>query len=273
MKTAADLASRSLKLILVEAADAPLEPDEYDDYYDALNDFMAALEADGVRLGYTPVTNGADEVTVPPGAIRGIVANMAIEVAPDYGGKVSPALAQQAMAGMRTLERLGVHIGPTSLPDNLPRGTGNDDQPDRWGTHFGVNIDGVMWLAGNTVATDIVASGTPVRVRGYWKTDGIEGLQFTSTGRLANNSRERYTVNIDAYVTATCATAVTATFILMRNGAEQVETVAASLSATRADATMSVSVVLEAGEYLELWVSNDTDASDITVADARLEVE
>ena len=51
----------ALKRVLVQASDAPLEPDEYQDALDSLNDLMAAYEADGIRLGYTPVDNVEDE--------------------------------------------------------------------------------------------------------------------------------------------------------------------------------------------------------------------
>jgi hypothetical protein len=272
MATALDLANRSLKLIVVEAADSPLEPDEYQDYYDALNDFMADLEVRGVRLGFTTVSNPSDEITVPPGAIRGIVANMAIEVAPDYGATVSQPLVLQAQEGMRALRRLGQAPIRASYPPTLPMGTGNDDYPDDW-THYEADAGGVAWLAGNTTVTDVVTVSTPVRVRGAWVSDGFEALQLTSAGRTTNPRGERVTLTVKASFTATCASSVSANFILMRNGAEQVATTTVALSTTRVDGTISSTVILEPGEYVELWVENTTDATDITVADARLEVD
>ena len=83
MATVAQVAKASLQRILVQASEAPLEPDEYQDYIFALNNYMAQLDAQGVMLGYTVVDSLGDEVTVPTGALRGIIANMAIEVAPD----------------------------------------------------------------------------------------------------------------------------------------------------------------------------------------------
>jgi hypothetical protein len=271
--TALDLASRSLKLILVEAADSPLEPDEYQDYYDALNDFMADLESRGVRLGFTPVTNPADEITVPAGAIRGIVSNMAIEVAPDYGAQVPAALLQRAESGMNALRRIGQQPVRASYPPTLPRGTGNDDYPYSWHSHYDEDASGVAWMVGNTTATALSAVDTPTRVRGEWRTDGFEVLAFSSPGRLTNASGKRMTLEVDVYVTATCGTSVTANVILMRNGAEQVATTSVALSTTRADALVSASVILEAGEHIEVWVENTTDDADITVADARIEVD
>ena len=111
MSTAGDIIQTALKRVLVQASDAPLEPDEYQDALDSLNDLMAAYEADGIRLGYTPVDNVEDEVTVPPGARRGIIANLAIEISADYGGNITAALSRQASEGMQTLRKLGREIG------------------------------------------------------------------------------------------------------------------------------------------------------------------
>jgi len=126
MATVAQVATASLKRILVQAADAPLEADEYQDYIFALNNFMLALDAEGITLGYTEVSDLGDEVTVPTGALRGIIANMAIEVAPDYNGTISPALANAAAEGMQVMRIIGQTISPSSYPSTLPIGSGNE---------------------------------------------------------------------------------------------------------------------------------------------------
>lgn len=126
MATVAQVATASLKRILVQAADAPLEADEYQDYIFALNNFMLALDAEGITLGYTEVSDLGDEVTVPAGALRGIIANMAIEVAPDYNGTVSPALANAAAEGMQVMRIIGQTISASSYPSTLPVGSGNE---------------------------------------------------------------------------------------------------------------------------------------------------
>ena len=126
MATVAQVATASLKRILVQAADAPLEADEYQDFIFALNNFMLALDAEGITLGYTEVSNLGDEVTVPTGALRGIIANMAIEVAPDYNGTISPALANAAAEGMQVMRIIGQTISAASFPSTFPIGSGNE---------------------------------------------------------------------------------------------------------------------------------------------------
>ena len=92
MATVAQVAKAALQRILVQASEAPLEADEYQDFIFAMNNYMAMLDAAGISLGYTVVNDLADEVTIPTGALRGLIANLAIEVSPDYGGIVSDGL-------------------------------------------------------------------------------------------------------------------------------------------------------------------------------------
>lgn len=125
MATVQQVANAALKRIIVQGASSTLEPDEYQDFIFAMNNFMSALAADGVALGYTVVSNIADQVTIPTGALRGLIANMAIEVAPDYGGVVSPALVEQARTGLDTMRQIGQSIPETAYPCTLPYGAGN----------------------------------------------------------------------------------------------------------------------------------------------------
>ncbi len=136
MATFAQVAKASLQRILVQASEAPLEPDEYQDYIFALNNYMAQLDAQGIVLGYTEVTDLGDEITVPTGALRGIIANMAIEVSPDFGGVVSEGLVKAAREGMNTMRTIGGRMGPTALPSTLPIGAGNEDDSFGISGHF-----------------------------------------------------------------------------------------------------------------------------------------
>ena len=130
MATVAQVAKASLQRILVQASEAPLEADEYQDYIFALNNFMAGLEARGIDLGYTAVSDLGDTLTVDDGAIQGIIANMAIEVAPDFGGEISQGLIKAAKDGMNSIRRLGRTITATEYPSTLPKGSGTEGEPD-----------------------------------------------------------------------------------------------------------------------------------------------
>ena len=136
MATVAQVAKASLQRILVQASESSLEPDEYQDFIFAMNNYMSQLDAQGVSLGYTEVENLSDEVTIPAGALRGLIANMAIEVSPDYGGVVSEGLVLAARQGLQTMRTIGQRIRASALPSTLPLGSGNEDES--WGLngHF-----------------------------------------------------------------------------------------------------------------------------------------
>lgn len=126
MATVAQVAKAALQRILVQGSEADLEPSEYQDFIFAMNNLMLSLDASGVKLGYTEVSNLADEVTIPTGALRGLIALMAIEVAPDYNGVISEGLANAAKSGIETMRKLGVTLRATAYPSTLPYGSGND---------------------------------------------------------------------------------------------------------------------------------------------------
>ena len=130
MATVAQVAKASLQRILVQASEAELEPDEYQDFIFAMNNFMLSLDADGVSLGYTEVSNLGDEVTIPTGALRGLIANMAIEVSPDYNGTIGQGLIAAATEGMKVMRKIGQRIPTSFMPSTLSIGSGNesDDQ-------------------------------------------------------------------------------------------------------------------------------------------------
>ena len=131
MTTVSQLAQASLRRVLVQGSEADLEPDEYVDFIFALNNFMAQLEIDGMCLGYSPVTDITDELNVPDGVINALIDNLAIAIAPDYAGTVSPELAAAAQKGEILLRKISVVTKRTKMPSGLPKGSGNASGPFR----------------------------------------------------------------------------------------------------------------------------------------------
>ena len=158
MATVAQVAKASLQAILVQASEAPLEANEYQDFIFAMNNYMASLAAKGINLGYTAVADLGDTVTVPPGALTGLIANMALQSVPYYGGVVTPELALTAREGMHAMRQLGQIITPTRLPSTLPVGSGNEDNSFGRNWHFYPESDtDVLTEVTNAIA---VESGT-----------------------------------------------------------------------------------------------------------------
>ena len=118
---------------------------------------MFALDARGVALGYTEVTGIGDTITVPPGAIQGMVANIAIMLAPQFGRPIPAELAMKAKAGMQAMVNLAVETPCLSLPDTLPIGSGNEDPESAWNDYRfypDVNADNALTEAGNNIGLE-----------------------------------------------------------------------------------------------------------------------
>jgi hypothetical protein len=234
-----------------------------------MNDYMAALYADGIRLGYTDVDNLADEMTVPAGAIRGIIANMAIEVSPDYGGSVSPALVQQAREGKATLRKLGQVIIKTSYPETLPLGSGSEDYTLRTTQFYGMQVMALLSLAGNTRATAIAISDTPVKVSGFWSVEAAKGMRGDIDGAVQNVTDSN--VDMDVKITLSATGNSTYTFRLMKNGISQAST-SSALTSTPSSVTVSKLVTVAPGDFMQLWVEDDLATESVTVASCQFEV-
>lgn len=266
--TVEQVCKAALRGILVQAADAALEPDEYSDAIFALNNFMADLEANGTVLGFTSVTNVADEVTVPAGAMRGIIANLAIEIAPDYNGMVSPALAESARTGLITLKRLGAKKITSSLPANLPKGGGNIDCGYPSTEFYGLESYCLVTLSGNARETEITAIDTPVRVDGFWTQQAAKQMSGDINGTIRSLA-DGVTLSVTLSITATGDSDYT--FRVMKNGVSAIAYTSA-LSATPATLLITGSLTLSRGDYVELWVENDAGTESAVVTDARFEV-
>lgn len=135
MTTAAQVCKAALQRILVQGSEADLEPSEYQDAIFALNNMMEDWAANGTVLGYTTVADLGDDITVAAGAIDGIIDNLAIKVAPDYEGTVSPELRTSALRGRNTCRKIGAVDRYTQYPSTLPYGSGNRGYDWGWDSY------------------------------------------------------------------------------------------------------------------------------------------
>lgn len=126
MATVNEVVVDALEDLVVQADEAPIEQSEARAAIRALNDMMLDWDAQGIALGYTVVNDMGDLMTVADGAIRGIKANLAIELAPKYNVVPTPAMVKKATDGYTTCVDLAVETAESEYPANLPRGSGND---------------------------------------------------------------------------------------------------------------------------------------------------
>lgn len=149
----ADVASKSiLKNILVHGAESSLEAVEFQDTILAMNTWMAEIAADGVNLGYNEVSDLGDEITIPNGALNGMIKNVAWQMIDQFGAIPTPALSAQAKNGLRVMTKIAVSIPAMTYPDTLPIGSGNECDTN---IHFyGDDGNYIADEQGNFIATE-----------------------------------------------------------------------------------------------------------------------
>ena len=132
MEKAGDIIKDVLTEITVLGAEAPVEAVDAQAGIRYLNRMMAAFDADGIDLGYTEVSSLSDDITVPAGAIDGMIPQLAARLWDQFSdGQPAPStLLIRASIGLDTMRNIAVTVGATEYPDTLPIGSGNE-----WGSH------------------------------------------------------------------------------------------------------------------------------------------
>jgi hypothetical protein len=248
---------------MVQGADTQLEADEYADGIVCLNNYMASLEADGLRFGYNDCCNVSDIVNVPNGALRGIIANLAIDLAPYYGGKITAGLVKMAADGRKTLFRIGVTIGPSLFPDTLPCAASNYFYDTRIATPFAA-----MSMAGNRRVTVLSAVAQAEKVAGFWTVQESFGLEPDVSGRITNKHTDGLTVTVYAeFVIQASASTSGGVVAITRNNAVSLYTENVALSTTPVSVLVSGTIDMEVGDFIDVFVADTEYARDITVID------
>lgn len=156
-KTAAEVIRQALQYILVQESEAELEADEYQDALFVLDNMMTSWDAEGIALGYTELTALDGELTVPNGALKGVVANLAVEMAPQFDADVTPVLAAAASEGLRICRLIGQSVPTSVMPSTLPYGTGNNHTSGRTSDYYPDQEESIL---GETTGNIAVESDT-----------------------------------------------------------------------------------------------------------------
>jgi len=136
METAGTIIKDALFEILQQGDEAPIEASEAQTAIRYLNRMMLRWDAVGYPLGFTVISSLGDLVTIPDGAVDGVVTNLAVSLAPQYDVQLSPALIANAQLGLEAIRVLSVVVGPSALPSTLPIGSGNEGGCTSTDNHF-----------------------------------------------------------------------------------------------------------------------------------------
>ena len=124
-ETAQSLVNDILQELLINSAEQSIPAVDFETGVRYLNRWMFMQDADGVKLGYTEVINPNDLITVPAGAINGIIYNVALQLSTTYDVIVTPELAVKASQGLNVMIKLGSPLHGSKYTSNTPRGSGN----------------------------------------------------------------------------------------------------------------------------------------------------
>lgn len=142
METAESVISDALQEILVQASEQALEAVDFQTGRRYLNRMMSTTPFN--LLGFTTVTNPGDAITVPDGAIEGVVFNLAKRMLTTYDVALTPELLQSARDGLSEIRKIAVVVKPTSFPCTLPIGSGNEQENTVNNQHFYACPDGEL---------------------------------------------------------------------------------------------------------------------------------
>ena len=126
-ETAQTLVSDILQELLINSAEQSIPAVDFQTAVRYLNRYMAEQDADGIKLGFTQITNPDDAITVAAGAINGIIYNVALNLATTYDVVVTPELAVKARNGLNIMIKIGSPIQGSKYTSNTPRGSGNQN--------------------------------------------------------------------------------------------------------------------------------------------------
>jgi len=122
--TARQLISKSLRKLGVRSTQTSITDQELSDGIDDMNSMMRSLEARTIVLGYTPISTGDEEITVPDWAIEMMFTNLAIRISSDYGKLPSQALIAQTRDAYGAVLQYLKSAPEGKLPPDLPTGAG-----------------------------------------------------------------------------------------------------------------------------------------------------
>jgi hypothetical protein len=126
---------RALRLLGVIDPNEPVEPEDMQNGLLALNAMLRRWEANGLAVGYTPISTGSATLTVPDEALEVIDYQLAIRLAPEYDTEPSPTVAATATQLLAELKRDRMVEMPMTQTLDTPHGfrTGKyDTLTDTW---------------------------------------------------------------------------------------------------------------------------------------------
>ena len=125
MATAADIIKGALRRLQIVGSESPIQDDEIIDGLEDLNDWGSAHEAGFLQLGFSPVENTADVISIPIQTVGYFKDHLALYIAGQYGAPVPQTLILSARDSKNRALNAFAPVIDVEFPDTLPIGSGN----------------------------------------------------------------------------------------------------------------------------------------------------
>lgn len=147
---------------------------------------------------------------------------------------------------------------------------GNDDIQN-------TRADALLSMQGNATNTTISVAGTPVLVAGTWVVEGVSQMTATTAGRATYDGVKsiRAPINASVSIEPVSGGSVSLTARIAINGIAIANSrrIATASSGNPTSITVPWQVTLNPGDYVEVFVTNDTNTIDVLVSAAVLRVD
>ena len=125
METAESVINDILQEILVQASEQPIDAVDFQFVLRYMNRYMSELAITN-PLGYTNVTLPTDPITIPDGAINGLIYNVALNVVTSFDMNPGGMLVANVDRGLKAIRKISRNLVSTKHPSTLPIGSGNE---------------------------------------------------------------------------------------------------------------------------------------------------
>jgi len=162
-----------------------------------------------------------------------------------------------------TLVRSGANLGITVANFKSLLGVGTN------------SARGMAYMQGNSTATVITTQDVPVLIGGTWSSGAAESFGVSAAGRLTYNGLSARVFNVDAAISANAASgSPDASLSIAKNGTVITATKIGNRMENTHDHNLSTvwNLSLSPGDYIELFIENNTNTVDFTVTRAVLRV-
>lgn len=154
----------------------------------------------------------------------------------------------------------GTQLSGVTTEDSLWEFRGNDDLKD-------TRPDGLLSMQGNSTDTVIAVTGTPVLAAGTWVVERTSQFTGTTGGRLTYTGGKDATLPITIRVSLEPVSGTNKTLgvTVFKNGSEIANSLATALidAGSPSSLTCFWQDTFSTGDYIEIYLSNETDTIDV----------